>query len=116
MLRAYHDENYSSNLMTLAVIGNQTLDELQILVEPLFSKIRNRNIKISTWNRSPYRDKELLTQIDIVPIQNIKQLFIKFYVPDPTPFFQTGVKQLFSISLVYYALTFVNLSFLLYML
>ena len=93
MLKTYHDDNYTSNLMSLAVIGNQSLDELQSWIEPMFSAIPNLNVKMPMWYRTPFKEKELLTQLDIVPLQNIKQLFIKFYVPDPSPFYRNGVSQ-----------------------
>jgi hypothetical protein len=36
-LLKFHDKWYSSNMMSLAVVGNQTIDELEKMVVELFS-------------------------------------------------------------------------------
>nr|CAD7434187.1 unnamed protein product [Timema monikensis] len=41
-LLAFHDAWYSSNMMALAVLGRESLDELEQLVVTLFSAVRNK--------------------------------------------------------------------------
>jgi secreted Zn-dependent insulinase-like peptidase len=42
-LRAFYQHFYSANLMTLTVVSNQRLDDLQKMVETRFVQIPNRN-------------------------------------------------------------------------
>jgi insulysin len=58
-LTRFHADHYSSNLMRLAVIGRESLDELTALVEGLFSAVQNKNIPTPIFPDHPYSTNEL---------------------------------------------------------
>ena len=41
VLLDFHEKYYSASIMKLCVVGKETLDQLQAMVEPRFSRIRN---------------------------------------------------------------------------
>jgi secreted Zn-dependent insulinase-like peptidase len=67
--------------MALAVLGKESLDELQVLVESLFSVVKNKHVPTPIWPESPYTTNELQIRINIVPVKEKRQLFIKFPIP-----------------------------------
>ena len=77
--------------MSLAVLGKESLDELQAVVESLFSSVANKHIEKPFWPESPYTAKELQVQINIVPVKDLRQLFIKFPVPFAQPMYKAAV-------------------------
>jgi insulysin len=55
----FHARHYSANLMSLAVLGRQSLDELEQLVVPLFAAVPNRDVPLPTWPHEPYPAERL---------------------------------------------------------
>jgi hypothetical protein len=52
-LLKFHDKWYSSNMMSLAVVGNQTIDELEKMVVELFSGMQLYTLGlILVWSQS----------------------------------------------------------------
>ena len=50
-LLEYYDAHYSSNLMTLCVVGNESLDSLQSMVVEHFSEITNRELPLRDFTQ-----------------------------------------------------------------
>jgi insulysin len=88
----YHKKTYSANLMNLAVLGKQNLDELQKMVETMFSDVPNKDIPLPKWLESPYSPTELQSWAKLVPVKDLRQLQVMFPIPDTTEFFKTGVR------------------------
>lgn len=70
--------------MTLVVLGKESLDDLYTMVTKRlpFSEIKNKNITVKTYDRSPFGKEQLAKEIRIVPIKDIKELLIEFPIPD----------------------------------
>lgn len=83
--------NYSSNLMTLVVIGTQPTEQLAAIAEEYFSPIKNNCLKVKSWPKSPYGPEHLKTKVDIVPIGDISKLLIIVPVPDCSCIYESGV-------------------------
>ncbi|CAI7991555.1 Insulin-degrading enzyme [Geodia barretti] len=81
-LRKFHSGHYSSNLMRLAVIGREDLDELTSLVEELFSPVLNKNKPVPVFPDHPYSPEDLQLWIECVPVKELRQLMIEFPIPD----------------------------------
>lgn len=81
-LTKFHSVHYSSNLMRLAVIGRESLDELTALVEGLFSPVQNKSIRIPDFPDHPYSPDELQLWIECVPVKELRQIRIEFPIPD----------------------------------
>ena len=57
-LLKYHSKFYSANVMGLAVLGKESLDELEEMVVELFGAIENMNVECPSYE-SPYRKEDL---------------------------------------------------------
>jgi insulysin len=93
-LLEFHRKYYSANLMTLVVLGSGTLDELQDLVQGLFSHVKNHEVELPVWMESPFGHDQLQTITRIVPIdEELRWLNVIFPVPDTSPHYKTKVIQ-----------------------
>lgn len=79
----FHHENYSANRMKLAVLGKETLDELQQWTEQLFSPVENKGLSQNRWDDLlPFGKDELQTQVFAKPVMESRLLDIYFPYPD----------------------------------
>ena len=76
----FYKKYYSSNIMSLAVYGRESLDELAEMVIPLFSQVANNYISVPVCTENPIRDMDTQLQINIVPNSDIKKLTLTFPV------------------------------------
>ncbi|CAB3398604.1 unnamed protein product [Caenorhabditis bovis] len=82
-LLKFHQQWYSSNIMTLCVIGKESLDELEEYLGTLeFDAIQNKNLERKEWLESPYGPEELGRRVEVVPIKDNRYLNIAFPFPD----------------------------------
>lgn len=87
----FHEKYYSSNIMSLAILGRESLDELQDLAEKIFLEVPNRNATVPTWPKSPYGPEFLQTRIEVVPIKDIRSIAINFPIPYEAIDYKTSV-------------------------
>ncbi len=81
-LIGFYNHYYSANLMTLVVISNRKLDELQKIVESRFAQISNKNRVIPKDYPSLFPPKALPASIKIKPLKELRQLTLAFPVPN----------------------------------
>lgn len=81
-LIAFFQNNYSANLMTLVVVGNHSLDDLQKMVESRFALIPNNNKVIDDNYPALFAPHFLPASVQIKPVKEIRELSIIFPVPD----------------------------------
>ncbi|XP_041476883.1 insulin-degrading enzyme-like isoform X1 [Lytechinus variegatus] len=81
-LLKFHSEFYSSNIMGLAVLGRESLDQLSEIVLQLFSNVENKNVRISEWLEHPYGKDQLKVKFEVVPVKDLRQLNVSFPIPD----------------------------------
>ncbi len=86
----FYQKYYSANQMTLAVVGPQSLEQLQDMVEKAFSRIPNREVPApeeswrgippftadNTFNSSPIPAFRHI--VEVVPVQDIRQVTISW--------------------------------------
>lgn len=67
----FHSNFYSANIMTLVVLGKESLDDLYTMVTKRlpFSEIKNKNITVKAYDKSPFQKEQLQKEIRIVPIK-----------------------------------------------
>lgn len=65
-LLRFHSTHYSSNLMTLVVLGRETLDELAGWIQGLFSPVINNNFSITEYSDHPFSDNELQVHLPLL--------------------------------------------------
>jgi len=82
-LLKFHKDWYSSNIMTLAITSNSSLDELEKMAVELFSGVENKNVKVPDFSLLPraYNSTNLGRLTKSLPIQDKDRLVIKWIVP-----------------------------------
>jgi insulysin len=69
-LLAFHAAHYSSNISKLVVLGKQSLEELQSMVEECFAPMENKNLERNVFDSQPYSSKELCQRVSVVPVSD----------------------------------------------
>lgn len=102
----FHDKWYrSGNLLNLAVLGKNTLDELEEMVKEFFlNGIENRNIEEPSWSDEVYTRDQMLTRTFIEPVMDVRSLTLSFQTPDLFSYYKS------SVSCPYHFSTFSNFS------
>lgn len=80
MIRFYR-EHYSANIMTLAVLGKESLGQLESWVREKFSAIPNTGKSRLEADVPLFRPGQLPARIDIVPVKDRRALSLTFPVP-----------------------------------
>lgn len=81
-LLKFHDKYYSANIMGLAVVGRQSLDELSEMVLEFLSDAVDKNVQVPSYDKSPYRKEDLSKRCHTVPVQDVRLLGLSFPIPD----------------------------------
>ncbi len=80
-LMDFFAEHYSADQMGLVVLANQSLDELEALVTPLFNQIPNNNIGPSYPTTQAFTDLQLPAVLTSRSLKDTYQLAFNFPVP-----------------------------------
>ena len=93
-LKDFHTRYYSANQMVLAVYTKSSLDEIEKLVEEVFSEIEDTKIEYQSFEKdvSPFGPEQLGKFVKIIPIQKGKTLNFAFRLPehDADKYFKSG--------------------------
>jgi secreted Zn-dependent insulinase-like peptidase len=84
-LLSFYRQNYSANIMTLTVIGRESLDDLAAMVLPKFAGVKNTDRQLDDIKAPLFSSGTLPRWINIEPVQNRRSLSINFPVPDAEP-------------------------------
>ncbi|MFV8570646.1 insulinase family protein [Marinobacter sp. SBS5] len=71
-------QNYSANVMTLAVYGPQSLDELERIVKHRFNAIANRDLDVIKHSEPLYSPEQLPTRITAETLKDSRSLSLSF--------------------------------------
>ncbi|MEM7259541.1 MAG: insulinase family protein, partial [Pseudomonadota bacterium] len=83
LIEFYHTY-YSSNIMSLAIAGRDSLDQLEQWAREKFSAIDNRQAQPQKFDIDLYTQDQLATRIDIKPLTDQRFLLMTFPIPkDP---------------------------------
>ena len=69
-LFTFFKTNYSGNLMSVCLIHNKNLDEMEELAKLFFLSIPNKNIPERIWPSNAFRNNQMRTKIYVVPIKD----------------------------------------------
>ncbi|XP_076245093.1 insulin degrading metalloproteinase isoform X2 [Calliopsis andreniformis] len=86
----FYETFYSSNLMSLCVLGKESLDELEKIVVELFSQVKNKDVDLPIWPYHPFKEEHFKTKWYVVPIKDIRSLNIVFPLPDLQAFYKSS--------------------------
>ena len=79
-LLRYYDQHYSANLMSLCLVGNHSIDDLQEMAVEHFSGIENKDLTLTDYTQGelPYDETTLGHFVKIVPIKDLRSLSIEW--------------------------------------
>lgn len=80
-LLAFYDKHYSSDQMTLVVLGKESIAELKAIVIKLFAQIPQRKTDTQALNIPLFVDNALPFEVLSQPIKNIRQMSMTFLLP-----------------------------------
>ncbi|MBU2955082.1 insulinase family protein [Marinobacter sp. F3R08] len=82
-------QHYSANIMSLAVYGPQTLDELESMVRSRFDTIENRNFQIKRHAANLYRPDDLPAKVTVEALKDVRSLTLTFPIPSQQDNYRT---------------------------
>ncbi|HKJ00033.1 MAG TPA: insulinase family protein [bacterium] len=80
-LLAFYRSHYSANLMTLAVVSNRSLDELEKMVRARFDQVPDRHLKRSHFPEQFLAPKPALRLLQVEPVADERSLSLMFPLP-----------------------------------
>ena len=69
----------------------ESLDELQTMVIDLFSAVENKDVTVPEWTTHPFSSDQCRKSGYVVPVKDIRNLYITFPIPDLHPYYKTAV-------------------------
>ncbi|CAG2101366.1 unnamed protein product [Medioppia subpectinata] len=82
-LLSFHDRWYSANIMSLVVLGKESINSLEEIVIPLFSVIKHKSgVTLPKWQTNPLTADWLRKQYFVVPVKDKRSLNIAFPITD----------------------------------
>ncbi len=81
-LLKFYDAHYSANLMNLVVLGSQSLDELQAMVVPKFSPVKDKSLGDADIKVPMFNPETLPMFVQIRPQAASRELQVMFPIAD----------------------------------
>lgn len=85
----FHYQEYSADLMTLAVTGPHSLEELQAWCEDKFSMVPNHNLAGKVVEVPYITQGSTSIQVNVEPVKDIRKLILTFPMPSMDQHYQT---------------------------
>jgi insulysin len=85
---AFYEQYYSSHLMSLVVLGQESLDVLEANVRSRFSEVPKRDVEISSKYPPLFTKQQLPATLEIKPEKELRQLVFNFPIPNPDQFYE----------------------------
>ncbi|KAI9321267.1 Metalloenzyme, LuxS/M16 peptidase-like protein [Dichotomocladium elegans] len=86
-LLKFHENYYSANIMKLCILGRESLDQLTEWAVEKFNDVRNKGIEPPRFPGHPLTQNELMKQIFIKPVKDVRSLEMTFPFPDQRPLY-----------------------------
>ncbi len=84
-LLAIYKKYYSANIMKLVVLGSESLDQLQAMVEPRFAPVNNTDVVVEIHSAPLFEPERLPIKVSALPLQNSRELSLAFPLPKMSP-------------------------------
>ncbi len=85
----FYRQHYSANLMTLVVVGPQSIDSLRDLATELFRTIPSHDTRPLEIDEPLFNAGQLPLSLHIEPIKDIRRLTLQFPLPGLYPFYRS---------------------------
>lgn len=89
-LLKFHKKWYSSNIMSLAVIGKESLNELEDMVISKFATIENKQVELPIWDPNPFEEDQYGQKLLVTPVKDIRSLTISFITDDLSGYYKSA--------------------------
>lgn len=85
----FHRENYSSNIMCLSILSNESLDTLTNWTVEMFSNVENKSLPKPIYTCSPFQSDKYLNQLyKVKPIRQMRNLQLTFPIPSTAQYWE----------------------------
>ncbi|XP_026283757.1 insulin-degrading enzyme [Frankliniella occidentalis] len=82
-LLKFHSTWYAANMMSLIVLGKESLDDLEAMVIENFSQVKSKDgVEPPSWPESPCGPDELQKKLLAIPVKDLRNLVITFPITD----------------------------------
>jgi insulysin len=95
-LTAFYRGQYSANRMTLALVGNLGLDDLERLAREKFSPVENRKLPPHRYPTTYLERTGALRLLRVEPVADIRTLELEFPLPATLPYYRAKPTALIS--------------------
>ncbi len=86
---AFHGQQYSSDLMTLVLIGEQPLEQLEAWTRDKFSHITNRHLAGKFIEESYTDERSIGIWVNVEPVKDFKKLILTFPMENSDLYYHT---------------------------
>jgi len=87
VVKAHYDKYYSSDIMTLAVVGNYPTDELMTWAEEKFSLVPSRGDNRDLDRPEPYTKDQVGVKVMVNTLEDKRSVRLNFALPSRTKYF-----------------------------
>eukprot|EP00929_Paragymnodinium_shiwhaense_P057959 TRINITY_DN29034_c0_g1_i1.p1 TRINITY_DN29034_c0_g1~~TRINITY_DN29034_c0_g1_i1.p1 ORF type:complete len:1041 (-),score=300.48 TRINITY_DN29034_c0_g1_i1:228-3350(-) len=89
-LLRFHSEYYSANIMCLAVLGKESLDDLEAMVKRKFSDVANKNVSVPDGPNMGKGEPAFVKEdwpryVKILPVKDVRNLTFQFFLEQQWP-------------------------------
>ena len=95
-LMTFFAENYSADQMGLVILADQSLDELEALVTPLFNQVKNTDIGSSYPDEALFTRAQLPAVLTSISLKEKYQIAYNFPMPNTREVYKTKPEQYIS--------------------
>jgi len=90
----FYEAHYSANIMTLAVYGAESLDDLESMVREKFSEVPNQNASMQGFDLPLYAESSLPQRLDVQALKDQRYMAIDFEVANSPVYQHTKPNQI----------------------
>jgi len=66
---------------------------LEELVVSLFEDIKKKDVDMPCWNDPIYKKDQLATKTVVIPVKDVRLLYINFLIPDQNKYYKSKVNK-----------------------
>lgn len=81
----FHKKHYSAGVMSLCLVGRESLAELEEMVLSRFGAVENNGRERYHWTEHPWGEEQLGQRLDVIPVKELRSLHIAWPLPDQHP-------------------------------
>lgn len=86
----FYAQWYSADIMSLTVLGRESLGELEAMVRQRFAEVPDRDVKLQAISEPLFSEQQLPMWVNIKPEQELRELSISFPLPDLSEHYRTS--------------------------